>query len=68
MNNMLPALTELMGGLEKIVEYSDEYNDYKIMFMHPHGPSVPCMWPKPLDLSWIPCKYTMKILAAPSIN
>ncbi|GBL93802.1 hypothetical protein AVEN_153580-1 [Araneus ventricosus] len=34
----------------KIVECYDEYNDYKIMFMHPHDPSALYMWPKPLDV------------------
>ncbi|GBL81454.1 hypothetical protein AVEN_143728-1 [Araneus ventricosus] len=39
----------------KIVECYDEYNDYKIMFMHPHGPSASSyMWPKPWDACWIP--------------
>ncbi|GBM50620.1 hypothetical protein AVEN_59260-1 [Araneus ventricosus] len=52
----------------KIVECYDEYNDYKFMFMHPHGPSASYMWPKPLNACWIPYKHIMKIVSAPSIN
>ncbi|GBN04988.1 hypothetical protein AVEN_182575-1 [Araneus ventricosus] len=52
----------------KIVECYGEYNDYKIMFMHPHGPSASYTWPKPLDVCWIPYKHIMKIVSAPSTN
>ncbi|GBN74622.1 hypothetical protein AVEN_262439-1 [Araneus ventricosus] len=52
----------------KIVECYDEYNDYKIMFMHPHGPSALHMWLKPLDACWIPYEHIMKIVSAPSTN
>ncbi|GBN81943.1 hypothetical protein AVEN_199812-1, partial [Araneus ventricosus] len=52
----------------KIVEYYDEYNDYKIMFMHPHGPNASYTWPKPLDVCWIPYEHIMKIVSAPSTN
>ncbi|GBM70128.1 hypothetical protein AVEN_240797-1 [Araneus ventricosus] len=52
----------------KIMECYDEYNDYKIMFMHPHGPSALYTWPKPLDACWIPYEHIMKIVSAPSTN
>ncbi|GBO40968.1 hypothetical protein AVEN_170674-1 [Araneus ventricosus] len=52
----------------KIVECYDEYNDYKIMFMHPHGPSASYTWPKFLDVCWIPYEHIMKIVFSPSTN
>jgi hypothetical protein len=51
-----------------IVKCCDEYNDYKIMFMHPHGPSASYMRPKPWDVCWIPYEHIMKIVSAPSTN
>ncbi|GBN09273.1 hypothetical protein AVEN_23047-1 [Araneus ventricosus] len=50
----------------KIVECYDEYNDCKIMFMHPHGQSASYTWLKPLDACWIPYEHIMKIVSAPS--
>ncbi|GBM01951.1 hypothetical protein AVEN_269560-1 [Araneus ventricosus] len=50
----------------KIVECYDEYNDYKIMFIYPHGPSASYMWPKPLDVCWIPYEHIMKVVSASS--
>ncbi|GBL55732.1 hypothetical protein AVEN_262603-1 [Araneus ventricosus] len=52
----------------KIVECYDEYNDFKIMFMHPHGQSALYMWLKPLDACWIPYEHIMRIVSAPSTN
>ncbi|GBM53497.1 hypothetical protein AVEN_7543-1 [Araneus ventricosus] len=49
----------------KIVE-CNEYNDYKIMFMHPHGQSASYTWLKPFDACWIPYEHIMKIVSASS--
>ncbi|GBM71628.1 hypothetical protein AVEN_246210-1 [Araneus ventricosus] len=57
---------EINWWFGKIMECYDEYNDYKIMFMHPHGPSALYTWPKPLDVCWIPYEHIMKIVSAPS--
>ncbi|GBN69685.1 hypothetical protein AVEN_261247-1 [Araneus ventricosus] len=53
--------------IRNIVECYDEYNNYN-MFMHPHGPSASYMWPKTLDVCWIPYEHITKIVSAPSIS
>ena len=35
-------------------EISDEYGDYRINFMHPHGPARQFHWPLRKDPCWIP--------------
>lgn len=50
----------------KILNCCNEYNDYQIMFMHPHGPSSSYIWPKSLDVCWIPYEHIMKIVSSPS--
>ena len=35
-------------------EISDEYGDYRINFMHPHGPARQFPWPLRKDPCWIP--------------
>ena len=50
-------------------EISDEYGDYKINFMHPHGPARQFHWQLRKDLCcWIPKDDILCCLETPSLT
>ena len=34
-------------------EISDEFGDYQVKFMHPHGPAKQFSWPAQEDACWV---------------
>ena len=49
-------------------EISDEYGDYRINFMHPHGPARQFQWPLRKDPCWIPNDDILCCLETPSLT
>ncbi len=51
--------------LGNICETSEEEDDVRVKFMHPHGPSRAYSWPRREDLCWIPLVHIIKCINAP---
>ena len=49
-------------------DISDEYGDYRINFMHPHGPARQFQWPLRKDPCWIPKDDILCCLETPSLT
>ena len=49
-------------------EISDEYGDYRINFMNPHGPARQFHWPLRKDPCWIPKDDILCCLEIPSLT
>ena len=51
-------------------EILDEYGDYRINFMHPHGPARQLHWPLRKDPCWIPKDDILSVccLETPSLT
>ena len=49
-----------------IIERSEEYGDYKVKFMHPHGPCKIMKWPSIKDdICWVPAEHILQGIPAP---
>ncbi|XP_071944232.1 uncharacterized protein [Antedon mediterranea] len=51
-----------------VVDVSEEFGDYQIKFMHPHGPAKTFYWPSKEDCCWIPESNVHCIIASPFIK
>ena len=51
-----------------VEEVSEEFGDYKIKFMHPHGPAKTFYWPSRDDCCWIPESDLHCVISAPFLK
>ena len=49
-----------------ITDNSEEYDDYKVKFMHPCGPTKYFIWPAIDDLTWVPKDHILQSITAPT--
>ena len=51
--------------LGNICEISEEEQDVKVKFMHPHGPARTYSWPRKEDECWVPLMHIITSIDAP---
>jgi len=49
-----------------IIETDEEYGDFLINFMQPHGPLNSFNWPTHQDKCWVPKKYVLCVVVSPN--
>jgi hypothetical protein len=54
--------------VSNIMELSQEENDIKVSFMHPHGPARSFMWPAREDTCYVPLQGILCILRPPATS
>ncbi len=43
------------GKIGNFAEMSEEHDDVRVVFLHPHGPAQLIHWPSRSDECWVPC-------------
>ena len=62
------CLYDSVPWIGMVDEISDEYGDYRINFMHPHGLARQFQWPLRKDPCWIPKYDILCYLETPSLT
>jgi len=60
---MLAVSVTDSGGLDPCAQ-CDKRDDYKVVFMHPRGPSRYFRWPQREDICWVPRVYMLGNVSA----
>lgn len=50
--------------LGNVMETSDEHEDLRVQFMHPHGPNRTFHWPASIDDCWVPNIHVLCVVSA----
>ncbi|GBM95481.1 hypothetical protein AVEN_213849-1 [Araneus ventricosus] len=67
LHNYATCVYEENWWIELVSELNKEEGDYKIAFMHPHGPSETFYWPERQDECPVPSQHIICVIETPEI-
>ncbi|KAG1655656.1 hypothetical protein GQR58_024414 [Nymphon striatum] len=66
LNNFVACRYDTFWWVGIVDEIEAEKKDFKIKFMHPHGPSKRFSWPERDDSCWVPINNMIAVIGVPT--